>query len=148
MKTRIFVLPGECETTLDWRAIEGAHVEESYEELSAEFCFALNHSRVEVSLVVFERSVPLITFVDFLSRPKGDFRGDVLFIGDDIFLSSVLPGDGRVIYRLSKQDLVFYLAVQMEPVEENVDSVFSFRGFESERSIGLVARADSERRAS
>ncbi|HVT03659.1 MAG TPA: hypothetical protein VHL58_09840 [Thermoanaerobaculia bacterium] len=120
MKTRILVLPGAGEANIDWPRIAGAQIAASYEELAAEFCFAMQHSRVEISLVVFERSVALRTFIDFLSRPKRDFRGDVLFIGEeDIFISSILTGDGRVLYRLSEQDLEFYLFVQLKKLSED-----------------------------
>jgi|GEM_PF-2688033 len=119
MMKRILVLPGDTPPTIDWQTVEGAFVQKSYDELSAEFCFAMQYSRAEIKLVVFERSVPLSAFVDFLARPKKDFRGDVLFIGEtDIFLSAMLAVEGRVMYRLSAEDLQFYFFVQLRSEEE------------------------------
>lgn len=120
MTKKILVLPSvDVPTMIDWWRIKEAVIERSYEELSSEFCYAIYHSRTEISLVVFERSVPLSTFVDFLTKPKSDFRGDVLFISDtDIFLSAMLSVEGRVLYRLSEQDLQFYISVQLHADSE------------------------------
>lgn len=67
----------------------------------------------EIEQVIFDRSLSSDEILSFLANMPLTFRGDVLAItGDTAFLSSVLRGDGRILYTLGKADVEFYAQVQ------------------------------------
>jgi len=67
----------------------------------------------EIEQVIFDRSVNAVELLEFLANLPVSFRGDVLAItGDTAYLSSVLRGDGRILYNLRKTDVEFYAQVQ------------------------------------
>ena len=66
----------------------------------------------ELERVIFGSSVPLETFMSFLTDLPADFRGDVAICTKQwgAFLSSAaVSGTGRVLYELRQEDLLFYL---------------------------------------
>jgi hypothetical protein len=66
---------------------------------------------IEISTVVFDRSVTPPQFLAFLSEIGPAFRGDVLSVNEDgtAFLSAITTSDGRILYRLTRDDIEFYL---------------------------------------
>jgi len=69
--------------------------------------------RQEIEQVIFDRSLNAVEILDFLANLPASFRGDVLAItGVTAYLSSVLRGDGRILYSLNETDVEFYAEVQ------------------------------------
>lgn len=67
----------------------------------------------DVERVIIDDAATALQFLEFLSTLPSEFAGDVLSIGDSgkSFLSSVVRGDGRVLYSLNDDDLEFYFQV-------------------------------------
>jgi hypothetical protein len=65
----------------------------------------------DVERLVIDRTATPIQYLELLASLTDKFVGDVLYIQDDgsAFLSSSGRGSGRMIYKLSPNDLRFYL---------------------------------------
>lgn len=68
----------------------------------------------EINAVIFDQSISARTFLGFLSEIACEFRGDVLLVNSDGggILSTVSVRDGRYIYRLDADDLLFYASAR------------------------------------
>jgi hypothetical protein len=116
-KKATLVLPTIGGGLIDWSAATrgGARVIEVWNLnlLQDSLHFALSNMDVEVVRVILDQSVDADRFLDFLARMPTGFRGDILFIAseDHGYLSAVGRRDERVIYRLGREDLLFYLQV-------------------------------------
>jgi len=72
---------------------------------------ACDDSPVDVERVVIDRAASAQEFLDFLSTLPPRFLGDIVRVGEHRggFLSAATRGEGRVLHRLSRADLRFYL---------------------------------------
>jgi hypothetical protein len=122
-KKATLVLPTIGGGLIDWSAASkgGARVIEVWNLnlLQDSLHFTISNMDVEVVRVILDQSVDADRFLDFLSRIPAGFRGDILFIAseDRGFLSAVGRRDERVIYRLGREDVLFYLRVSGLAVE-------------------------------
>lgn len=71
-------------------------------------------SESEFAAVVLDRSVTAAQFLEILSSLPTDFRSDVFAFNDDGtgFLSAVTPNEGRVLCRLSSEEIDFHMTVR------------------------------------
>ncbi|MDX1583816.1 MAG: hypothetical protein R3338_09480 [Thermoanaerobaculia bacterium] len=118
------VLKPEGASLLDWEKSEATDSRViptwNLNLLKESLHLAIEHVDVEVKRVVFDQSIDAEEWLEFLSAMPLGFRGDVLFVvGEDkAFLSAVGRADERVIYKLNRNDLEFYLRVSgIEPRE-------------------------------
>jgi hypothetical protein len=116
-KKATLVLPTMGGGLIDWSAATkgGARVIEVWNLnlLQDSLHFAISDMDVEVVRVIMDQSVDADRFLDFLASIPAGFRGDILFIAseDHGYLSAVGRQDERVIYRLGREDMLFYLQV-------------------------------------
>jgi len=66
---------------------------------------------LDVERIVIDRMGTAQDFLDCLTAVPTRFLGDVVFIARDgsAYLSAMARGDGRILHRLGRQDLRFYL---------------------------------------
>lgn len=105
--------------TRDWEAIAATHrviVVDNYAVMSQALQAGTNELGKEIGLVLFDKSTSSRRFLDFLADLPLLYRGDVLFVQPEgsAYLSSVMPREGRVLYRLEAQDVDFYLSVHFD----------------------------------
>lgn len=65
----------------------------------------------ELATVIFDQSLTPTEYLEFLSDVSPSFRGDVLLILKDGrgFMSAASQKDGRHLYKLTQQDVSFYI---------------------------------------
>jgi hypothetical protein len=76
----------------------------------------------ELRAVVFDRSVRTIEYLEFLTSLTTAFRGDALLIqrnGRGYLSAVATPGHGRHLYRLSSDDVEFYLRTEFGELRDN-----------------------------
>jgi len=83
--------------------------------LEAALDAGLHEHGIEVTTIVLDRSATAAQYLEFLSSLPADFRGDVVTMNEDCagFLSAVIPSEGRVLYRLSEDDIEFYILARV-----------------------------------
>jgi hypothetical protein len=69
-------------------------------------------SDYDVERVIIDRAVTHTGFLELLAAVPDDYVGDLLMIDESGrgYLSSACRGGDRALYRLSEEDLAFYLA--------------------------------------
>lgn len=109
----VFVCATRKTLTLDWSAAE-PNFEVLYTTLPdlvlASVRRANGPGTEEINAVIFDQSMSSRGYLDFLSETSCEFRGDVLMINHDGsgVLSTVSHRDGRYIYQLDREDVLFY----------------------------------------
>lgn len=113
----VFVCATRRKLTLDWSGAE-PRFEVLYTTLPDLVLASVRRTNgpgsQDINTVIFDRSIDARTFLEFISETSCEFRGDVLMINNDGsgVLSTVSNRDGRYIYQLDRQDVIFYASAR------------------------------------
>jgi hypothetical protein len=113
----VFVCATRKSLTLDWSAAE-PKFEVLYTTLPDLVLASVRRTNgpgsEDINTVIFDGSINARTFLEFLSETSCEFRGDVLMINNDGsgVLSTVSNRDGRFIYQLNREDVLFYASAR------------------------------------
>jgi hypothetical protein len=138
-KKATLVLPSEGSELIDWSAAGQRDTRViqvwNLNLLENSLHLAMSYLDVEVVRVIFDQSIDAERYLDFLATIPAGFRGDLLLISgeDRAYLSAVGRQDERVIYRLCREDLRFYL--QVSGLVDEIDPTW----MQTERARLLVA---------
>lgn len=131
MRDRVMFLLEGSKPNIDWgRLNRGRNLVRlhNFELLTGAIDTGIRELGIEVTHVILDGSVSAEQFLGLLCELSTDFRGDLLWLAADGsgFLSGVTPGDGRVLYRVTPDDVGFYITASL--VNPNVAGAFSLQG--------------------
>lgn len=130
----VFVCATRKTLTVDWSAAE-PDFEVLYTTLPDLVLASVRRSNgpgsQDINAVIFDQSIDARSFLEFLSETSCEFRGDVLLINRDGsgVLSTVSPRDGRHIYQLDHDDVLFYASARFGLVTHVAPSMVRERQF-------------------
>jgi hypothetical protein len=110
------VLPEPFRTAAHWARLQASNriiCLGSFELVSAAVDTAVS-AGVEIGHIVFDRSISAEEFLEFLAHTSPGHCADIFMIepNGSGYLSAVTRVDGRVLYRLRPEDVMFYLRMQ------------------------------------
>ena len=122
MRDEVILVLHDEESTVNWKelSLRKPIIElRNFPLLRAALRVSVEEHKRRISAIVIDRCLSAEDFLEFLAELPAGYRGDILQVDLDGsgFLSAMMRGDGRALYRLKPGDVRFYLDTQFVPAE-------------------------------